>query len=219
MNKLYLVRHGENPANLTKELSSRKIDYPLTPKGRLQAQQTGTYFRDKAIHEIYASSLKRAVETASIIARDLGLETEIMDNFRELDVGDLEGHPDLEEAWRIHNGVIQTWLDGSPETHFPGGENYYIAAGRMRDGVESILDGKKDRNIIVVGHGGIFAASVIDLCPGIDLEMLKNRENHNCSVSEIDMYLKDGTWYGEVERWADYSHLHGEAANLVSGLL
>ena len=219
MNKLYLVRHGENPANLTKEFSSRKIDYPLTAKGRLQAEQTGIYFRGKTIHEVYASSLKRAVETACIIARHLGLETTVMDNFRELDVGDLEGHPDLEEAWRIHYSVIQTWLDGSPETHFPGGENYYIAAARMREGVERILEDKKDRNIIIVGHGGIFATSVIDLCPGVDLEMLKNRENHNCSVSEINMHQRNGTWSGEVVRWADYSHLHGEAAELVSGLL
>ena len=218
MNKLYLVRHGENPANLTKELSSRNIDYPLTPKGRQQAEQTGAYFQEKEIHEIYASSLKRAVETADIIAGHLGLEITIMDNFRELDVGDLEGYPDLEEAWRIHNRVIQTWLEGSPETPFPGGENYYMAAGRMREGVERILEGKKDRNIIIVGHGGIFAASVIDLCPGVDLDMLKNRENHNCSISEIDMYLKDGTWSGEVVDWADYSHLYGEAAELVSGL-
>jgi probable phosphoglycerate mutase len=217
MNKLYLVRHGENPANLTKEFSSRKIDYPLTPKGRLQAEQTAAYFRGKEIHEIYASSLKRAVETAGIIALDLDLETTVMDNFRELDVGDLEEHPDLEEAWRIHFSVIQSWLDGSPETRFPGGENYYIAARRMREGVEHILAGKTERNIIIVGHGGIFAASAIDLCPGIDLKMLK-MENHNCSISEMDMSLNNGFWSGELVRWADFSHLHGRAAELVSGL-
>ena len=218
MNKLYLVRHGENPANLTKEFSCRKIDYPLTPKGRLQAEQTAAYFRGREIHEVYASSLKRAVETAGIIALDLGLEVTLMDNFRELDVGDLEEHPDLEEAWRIHFSIIQSWMNGSPETRFPGGENYYMASGRMRDGVERILEDKTDRNIIIVGHGGIFTASAIDLCPGIDLEMLKERENHNCSISEMDMYLSDGLWSGELVRWADFSHLHGEAAELVSGL-
>jgi broad specificity phosphatase PhoE len=38
MTRVYLVRHGENKANITKEFSSRKVDYPLTPKGRLQAE-------------------------------------------------------------------------------------------------------------------------------------------------------------------------------------
>lgn len=40
MNIIYLVRHGENKANLTKEFSYKKVDYPLTPKGVIQAQQT-----------------------------------------------------------------------------------------------------------------------------------------------------------------------------------
>jgi len=33
MNHLFLVRHGENLANLTKEMSCRRVDYSLTPKG------------------------------------------------------------------------------------------------------------------------------------------------------------------------------------------
>ena len=37
MNRIYLVRHGENTANLTKEFSHRRVDYSLTPKGILQA--------------------------------------------------------------------------------------------------------------------------------------------------------------------------------------
>ncbi len=46
MIKIYLVRHGENVANLTKEFSHRKVDHSLTPKGRLQAKQTAAYFKD-----------------------------------------------------------------------------------------------------------------------------------------------------------------------------
>ena len=218
MNKLYLVRHGENPANLTKELSCRRVDYPLTPKGRLQAEQTAVYFRGKQIYEIYTSSLIRAIETAGTIADDLSLEVKVMDNFRELDVGDLELYSNLEEAWRVHFSVIRSWANGSPETRFPGGENYYMARDRMREGVEKILEGKTGRNMMIVGHGGIFTASAIDLCPDIDIGMLSKRENHNCSISEIDMRLSDGLWSGELVRWADFSHLHGEAAELVSGL-
>lgn len=218
MNKLFLVRHGENPANLTKELSCRKVDYPLTTKGRLQAEQTAVYFRDKNIHEIYTSPLNRADETAQIIATELCLKVHVMENFRELDVGDLEEYTNLEHAWRIHFSVIKSWADGSPNTRFPGGENYYMARERMREGVERILECKTGCNIIIVGHGGIFSATAKDLCPELDIEMLRKRENHNCSISELDMQLRDGHWFGELVRWADFSHLHGEAAELVSGL-
>ena len=60
MNTIYLVRHGENRANLTKEFSYKVVDYSLTPKGALQAQQTAQFFQDKQIHEVYTSPLKRA---------------------------------------------------------------------------------------------------------------------------------------------------------------
>ena len=34
MTKLYLVRHGENLANITKEFSYRAVDYPADAQGR-----------------------------------------------------------------------------------------------------------------------------------------------------------------------------------------
>ncbi|MCB0198167.1 MAG: histidine phosphatase family protein, partial [Anaerolineae bacterium] len=64
----YLVRHGENPANITKEFSYRDVDYSLTPKGVLQAQQTAAHFRNVPVDAVVASPLKRTRETAAIIA-------------------------------------------------------------------------------------------------------------------------------------------------------
>ncbi|MCB0162068.1 MAG: histidine phosphatase family protein, partial [Caldilineaceae bacterium] len=80
----YLVRHGENPANLTKEFSYRDVDYSLTPKGVLQAQQTAAYFRNVPVDAVVASPLKRTRETAAIIADALGLPVEVMEDFREV---------------------------------------------------------------------------------------------------------------------------------------
>ena len=65
MNRLFLVRHGENVANLTKEFSYRLVDRSLTDKGVEQARQTAVYFQDKSIHAVYTSPLKRAAETAA----------------------------------------------------------------------------------------------------------------------------------------------------------
>jgi len=75
-NRLYLVRHGENLANLTKEFSYRQVDYSLTPKRVLQAQQTAACFTDKNIHEIYASPLKRAVAQKRCRIRQPSASTE-----------------------------------------------------------------------------------------------------------------------------------------------
>jgi broad specificity phosphatase PhoE len=217
MNRLYLIRHGENPANLTKEFSCRDVDYSLTPKGELQARQTAEFFTGKDIHAIFTSPLKRSQETAGIIAGKLGLTPIIMENFREIDVGDLEGQPVTRELWECHDQVVASWLMGKPETRFPNGENYLEAWERMRVGVKQIFTGKQQYNVIVVGHGGLFTATIKELCPNMDFSLLLTRENHNCSISEIQIEVRDEDLYGELETWGSCTHLSGQAADLISG--
>ncbi len=217
-NILYLVRHGENQANITKELSCRIVDYPLNEKGRLQADQTGKSFLTQQVNEIYCSPLKRAVETAEIISSWVSRDVVIMENFRELDVGELEVMGNSPDAWRIYYEVLESWQSGNPEKYFPGGDNYFTVRDRMRIGVERILADKRSCSVIIVGHGGLFTTSMFDLCPGLEISSLMKIQNHNCSVSELQMQYIDNTWHGELLRWADISHLHGSAAELVSGV-
>ena len=44
---------GENLANLTREFSHRLVDYPLTEKGVLQAEQTAEHLKNKGISAIF----------------------------------------------------------------------------------------------------------------------------------------------------------------------
>ena len=99
MNHLYLVRHGENPANLTKEFSCKRVDYSLTLKGVLQARQTAEYFQRVPVDRIYASPLKRTRETAQIIAEPLQRTVIPLETLREVNVGDFEGEPVSMDLW------------------------------------------------------------------------------------------------------------------------
>lgn len=219
MNRLYFIRHAENPANLTKELSCRLVDYSLTPKGILQAQQTAAYFQDKPIHAIYTSPLKRASETATIIAEPLNLQPMVVENFREVNVGELEGQPVTAELWAYHNSIIDAWFDGQPERCFPGGEDYFTMWGRMRSAVAEALAGRTNQNIIVVGHGGIFTFTMKDLCRNIDVAWLRTMKNHNCAITEIMFDPTSDNLQGELISWASHTHLSGDAADLVYGVL
>jgi broad specificity phosphatase PhoE len=216
MNRLYLVRHGENLANLTKELSCRRIDYPLTPKGVLQAQQTAAYFRERQIDEIYASPLRRARETAEIIGAAVGLPVTIVEEFREVDVGELEGRADA-EAWTEYFGIARAWFQGRHDVAFPGGEDYRALLRRMRAGIARVVAGKDGRGIVVVGHGGLFTATIGALCQNVDLRTILATENHNCSVTELAVALRDGALEAELVEWAACGHLSGAAADLVGG--
>ncbi len=218
-NRLYLVRHAENIANLTKEFSYRRVDYSLTEKGVQQAEQTAAFFRQKPIDSIYSSPLKRAQETAQILAGALGLKVIVLENLREMNVGDLEGQPPTAELWALHNAVIQDWLTGHPERSFPNGEDYHAVCRRMSAAVQEMTAGKKGKNIIAVGHGGQFSFTPRDFCPDFQLKWLRERDYANCAVTELEVESDAGQLRGHVIAWALRDHLHGIAADLVPGSL
>ncbi|GER91458.1 alpha-ribazole phosphatase [Dictyobacter vulcani] len=218
-NTIYLIRHGENPANLTHDFSYKKVDYSLTPKGRLQAQQTAEFFQHKQIDEVYASPLKRAQETAQPIASLKRLPITLVENFREIHVGSLEGRPPTEENWNLHNRIVQDWVDGKHSSTFPDGENYISLIARMRAGLHQVTAGKSGKKIVVVGHGGIFTRTIKDICPDLDMAVLFASENYNCSITEIEILTTDEQVIGTVTTWASYAHLYGEAAKVVPGTM
>ena len=219
MNRIYFVRHGENPANLTTEMSSLKVDYWLTPKGVLQAQQTGRYLVGKGIDEIYCSPLKRARETAKIIAGILDMPVVILENFREIQVGDLEGWADRKNAWEVHDRIFLDWLNGKPDEKFPNGEDYHRLWQRMRSGIEQVIAGKDGKKILIVAHGGIFNATLQDLCPGLNVMALFNKSlSPNCSISEVEIEPLNGKLTGRLISWGRADHLTGLAANQVLGV-
>lgn len=218
MNTLYLVRHGENVANLTLELSSRRIDYALTEKGRLQAAQTGVHFHGMGIDQIYASPLKRALETAQIIGAALGLTPVVVENFREVDVGDLELHPASAESWRAYHRVVMDWAAGKPESGFSNGDSYHSLWRRYSEGLRLAADGRDGRKIMIVAHGGIFSSTLKDLCPQVDPLLPFKMINANCSITEVELELSAGAPCGRLVTWASHAHLHGAAADLVRGV-
>ena len=210
MTRVYLVRHGENVANITKEFSHRLVDYDLTDKGRLQASQTADYFRslsknvsikNVSIGAIYSSPLKRAMQTADAISAAVGVPYTVVEDFREINVGDLEKHPPTDESWDTYFRVSDAWYNRRMNVPFPGGEDYNSLYGRFVRGLRSVI-GSGAENIIIVGHAGIFTFG-FDAIP-----------NCNCSVTEI--LLDNEAKPIELVRWADGSHLSGEAAKIVA---
>lgn len=216
MNRIYFVRHGENPANLTMQLSHRIIDYPLTEKGVLQAQQTAAALAGKGISAVYASPLRRAGQTAEIIAARLGLAVTILEDLREINVGDLDGLAS-DEAWTLHNAIIKDWFTGKPETAFPAGEDYPALCRRMQRAVEDMTEGRSGESIVAVGHGGALTCTMPVLCRGVDVSALLAMPNHNCSITEMIVEGQDGATQASLASWSNCDHLSGAAAELVPG--
>jgi len=217
MNRIYFVRHGENMANLTKEMSYKKVDYPLTDKGFLQSQQTADYLAALPVQAVYSSPLKRAAQTASMIAARTGLTIQIEEDLREVNVGRLEGQPVTARLWEEHNAVIYAWIAGQPQISFPDGENQYQLARRFSKVLQRILMEGSDRQVVVVGHGGLFTFGLPMACPGPMSDRIYDIPNHNCSISTLDLSWEGDHFEGHLHNWAYVGHLSGAAADFVHG--
>ena len=216
MNTVFLVRHGENRANITKEFSCKHVDYSLTEKGVIQATQTARHFRGKRIDSIYASPLKRARETADIIGRELCLPVVMVEEFREVQVGTLELQPVSKALWDVHDAIVQDWWNGRPDSQFPDGENYHQLLARMQQGLKRVLHGQRNARTIIVGHGGIFTFTIKGICPEADHDRIWQTVTHNCSISQLD--FAENSLTAALHIWADSSYLTGKAAQFISGV-
>ena len=156
--KLYFVRHGESEANVLRVISNRGWRHPLTEKGRCQAHDLADRLCEAGIRRIYTSPLQRAVQTAQILAKTLGIEVEISDGLREFDCGIAEGRSDA-EAWALHAWVWQEWaLHQRWDSRIECGESFNDMRSRFLPLIEALVSdhaGSAD-NFVLVGHGALF---------------------------------------------------------------
>jgi broad specificity phosphatase PhoE len=83
---MILVRHGQSEFNAAFSVTRIDPGIPdpkLTEEGRRQAAQAADALRGAGIRRLIASPYRRALETATIIADDLGLEVSIEPLVRE----------------------------------------------------------------------------------------------------------------------------------------
>jgi broad specificity phosphatase PhoE len=167
------ARHGENLANVTRTLSFRVYDESLTERGCQQARDLAARLAaGPAPDRIVCSPLRRAAETAGIVAEVLGARDLTTDeNLREVDVGSLDGRNDA-RSWETYISVLDAWRHGEYAARFPGGENCTDLAARLRAAFTA-MTGPADDQVLVVAHGANIRAALPLLAtvpdPGQDL--------------------------------------------------
>ena len=142
---LIVVRHGHTNANARGLLLGR-ADPALDPLGREQASAVAARLAPlRRETRIVSSPLRRARETASIIARERPVEVD--DRWIELDYGTYEGKPvaDVAEA---------TWAQWRADPDFVpgGGESLRSLGERVAAACEELIAEARDHDVIVVTH-------------------------------------------------------------------
>ena len=153
LGKIYLIRHGQDEDNARGILNGHR-NKPLTKLGISQAKDAGDKLKNKKIEVIVSSPLRRAKQTAAIIAMAIGIKRVYLeDNLRERDFGVLTGKlvKDIplyaEKYIRINNSVYFT--EGK------GVESFPATLKRAKSILKKLKKAHIGKNLLLVSHGDL----------------------------------------------------------------
>lgn len=143
---VYLIRHGQTDWNKNGIVQGR-YDVPLNEKGREQAREARELVKDVPFAKCYCSPLIRAVETANIVLEGRDVPIVYDDRLVEMAYGDYEATNWLAPDYQAARRRIAY--------RYKGGENYLDVAFRAYSFLEEIKAEGKEKEILLVCHGGI----------------------------------------------------------------
>lgn len=147
--KIWITRHGQTVLNQTKKMQGR-IDIPLNENGIDQARKVRSIIGDIKFDAVYASSLDRAIETASIVGNVSRDQIIIDDRIIEADFGKYDEVPysQMGPAMSLYWALPEVFR--APKTV----ETTKSMIERSHSFLKE-LEQKDYDNVLVVCHGGI----------------------------------------------------------------
>jgi probable phosphoglycerate mutase len=154
---LYLVRHGQSLSNVERRIQGQ-ADVELSPLGLRQGAALALALTNREIDAVYASPLRRALDTAKPLAAALGLTICTDDRLKEIDAGIFQGLL-WEEINRRFPDEALHWRQQDPDFVIPGGESRRVVAQRGAAALQAVRDAGHQR-AVVVAHGGVLTGAL-----------------------------------------------------------
>jgi probable phosphoglycerate mutase len=152
--KICVTRHGETDWNVAQILQGW-IDVPLNELGRRQAYELADALADSGFSRIVSSPLRRASETAEIIADAWRLPPPTLhEGLKERYFGLIQGKPKSELSIS-HPGLHQEITRRNPACHFDEGESLDHFADRVLESLLDIAQQNPTARILVITHGWV----------------------------------------------------------------
>lgn len=150
MTRLVLVRHGETDWNVEGRYQGQ-ADPPLNRKGVEQAERVARQLHPLGIELIYSSPLRRAWQTAQIIAEALHVPVYPEPRLMEINQGEWEGRLVTDIA-RTYPELFRRWEETPWEVTLPGGENLREVQKRVYAAVDDIVARHPHQTVALVTH-------------------------------------------------------------------
>ena len=160
------LRHGESVGNAQARWQGQS-DYPLTEKGRAQAQALAERWKSEGttFDRIIASPLGRAKATAEIIASAIGVRVEYDPILLERHIGEMEGLTAEEVRKRPQPPYVTPYDSIGGE-----GEGDWALFLRAGQALHSLLR-RPAGSYLIVSHGGLLNQlmnAIIGIAPHVD---------------------------------------------------
>lgn len=172
MTTLLLIRHAHT------DMAGRfcgHSDPELSRSGRQQLPELITQLRQWPLSRVYASDLKRAVQTAQAVvavqnvtqnALQNNLPVQIRPALREIYFGEWEGRS-WDEIEAADAATASAWLKGYPHIAPPRGERFQDFEQRVQNELAALAAEVEDEVVAAVTHAGFIrtALSLISKAP------------------------------------------------------
>lgn len=210
--KLYFIRHGETVWNTQAKLQG-KSDIPLNEKGVALARVTGEALADVSFAAIYSSPLKRALQTAQLVAGDRDVPIVTDRRLEEIGFGIWEGLSCHKDHYEIPSDSFQDFfLDPFGYQPPAQGETVRHVCGRTADFLEELIRkmGKEESNVLISCHGCTLRALMNYFYQDYTAGFWRGHVPPNCSVSIVEVkekgfsILAEDKIFYDKDRMGDY---------------
>lgn len=198
--RICFIRHGETDWNVARRIQGQ-TDIPLNETGRSQALAMAFNAAHYNFSAVYSSDLKRALDTAKMVAEKRGLEVGTTPLLRERHFGIFQGLTAEEGLQR--NPVAHACFEARDlDYDFVSGESLLQFAERVKAAVDYLTQHHPNQTIAAVSHAG-----VLDILyrkgTGRPLQPPRDFAVPNCALNWFR--FDENGWH--LEAWDDHHHL------------
>jgi broad specificity phosphatase PhoE len=127
-----------------------RTDVNLDEVGIKQAELLGKYLSNWELEAIYSSPLKRALNTANIIASYQKVGVRVAEGLIDFDYGEWQSRPE-QEVKRLYPALHSEWLNNPHKVKMSGGESLEDVRRRAIEVVNDVLS-RHQGSVVLVSH-------------------------------------------------------------------
>lgn len=187
MARLILIRHGRTEWNRVERFRGR-TDIELDSVGIKQAEATAERLSLWPIVAVYSSPLRRALATASAVAKRFNLEVQVLHELIDIDYGDWHGLSPEEAATRDPR-LFSMWLESPHLVKFPRGESLNDVRRRCSLAVNELIEKHAEETFAIVSHKVVCQIIVLELL-GLDSAFFWRIAQDVCAVNIFEVRNK-----------------------------